>query len=367
MILSGGGARAAYQVGALRAILEQNPAERFPFDVICGTSAGAINAAFLAAQAHQPQVAITALYDAWSTIRADDIYDTGWWPVFSNLGRIMLSPFSSSQRIAPNSLLDSAPLRRMLSQWIDFDAIKRNIHAGYLNSLSITAMDYSDGDSVSFFASSESTRWERRYRRGCEVELGVEHVMASAAIPILFPAVRIGERYFGDGALRQLHPMSPALKFGAKRLFVIGVSSPAAQSPEMIERRQPSIGQMAGHLLNREFIDNLDADIETANRFNSIANAIGAAQSEALNLQNIETCVLTPSMHFNEIAVRFMSRQPRSLRLLFNTLGLSKRGAGASFASYLMFDGGFCWELMQLGYKDAMQQKERVRAFLHGS
>jgi len=206
--------------------------------------------------------------------------------------------------------------------------------------------------------------WNRLYRRGERTAIALRHVMASAAIPVLFPAEDIGGRYFGDGALRQLHPLSPALKFGAERLFVIGVSAPFAPQPHMTERRRPGIGQMAAHLLNREFIDNLGADIEQARHFNEVGQALSSADRERLGMQPIETLVITPSAHFNEIAAEYLHRQPRTVRLLFRTLGTTPRGAGASFASYLMFDGEFCVRLMELGYQDALAERERVREFL---
>jgi NTE family protein len=225
-------------------------------------------------------------------------------------------------------------------------------------------MDYASGASVAFYEGGGTAPWDRLYRRGEPAEIGVDHVIASAAIPILFPAHRIGANFYGDGALRQLHPISPALKFGATRLFVVGVSARTKDKPEMVERRRPSIGQMAGHLLNREFIDNLEADIQLAERFNAVSDALPQDLREQLGTQHIETLVITPSVPFNEVAAQFMDKQPPSLRLLFRLVGITPRGAGASFASYLMFDGAFCARLMDLGYADTLRERERVAAFL---
>ncbi len=367
LILSGGGARAAYQVGVMRGVMEAYDQDRFPFEVICGTSAGAINAVFMAANAHRPCEGIETLYRAWRGITACDVYDPRWRAVLGNLLRIAASPFRSSTRGAPTSLLDNTPLRGMLTSWLDFETASANIQRGYLQNLCITAMDYSSGASVAFYEGGHATPWDRLYRHGVKTTLELDHVMASAAIPILFPAQRIGESFYGDGALRQLHPISPALKFGATRLFIIGVSAPVEDQPHMIERRRPSIGQMAGHLLNREFIDNLEADIELARRFNTFSMELPAAARERIGTQHIETFVITPSVHFSEIAVDYLAKQPRSLQLLFRLLGTTPRGAGASFASYLMFDGGFCSRLMDLGYQDALAEREQVRRFLEAS
>ncbi len=364
LILSGGGARAAYQAGVLRGVLEIHARDTLPFEVVCGTSAGAINAVYLAATAHRVRAGIEDLCAAWRGIRPGDVYDHSWRAVLGNLGRIAASSFGVGVRRIPGALLDNAPLRRMLPDWLDFDAVHRNVAAGLPRTLCITAMDYCTGTSVAFFEGGEIDPWERLYRRGEHTRIDIGHVVASAAIPILFPAERIGERWFGDGALRQLHPISPALKCGATRLFVIGVSAPFAPSPAMRERRRPGIGQMAGHLLNREFIDNLEADIELARRFNLIAQTLDAAERERLGMAPIETLVITPSAHFNEIAVRYLRRQPRTVRLLQRMLGTTPRGAGASFASYLMFDGEFCECLMEMGYRDALAERERVGDFL---
>jgi NTE family protein len=369
LILSGGGARAAYQAGVMRGVLEVYGNSRMPFDVVCGTSAGAINAVYLAANAHRPLEGIESLCDAWRGIRAGDVYDPSWRAVLGNLMRVVLAPFRSSVRGAPTSILDNRPLRHMLADWLDFNAARENLRAGLLENLCITAMDYASGASVAFYEGMDVSPWDRLYRRGVQTSLDLDHVMASAAIPILFPAQRIGARYFGDGALRQLHPISPALKFGATRLFIIGVSAGGAgalEKPHMLERRRPSIGQMAGHLLNREFIDNLEADIELARRINELSTKLPLAEQERMGTQHIETLVITPSVHFNELAASYIDKQPRSLQFLFRLMGTSRRGAGASFASYLMFDGGFCAELIDMGYRDACNERERVREFLRG-
>ena len=364
LILSGGGARAAYQVGVLRGVMEIHGRDELPFDVICGTSAGAINAVFMAANAHAPRDGVERLYRAWRAIAARDVYDHGWAAVLGNLWRIVRAPFRRDARGAPGALLDNAPLRQLLANWLDFDAARRNLAEGVLRTLCITAMDYGSGTSVAFFDGGDTPVWNRLYRRGERTAIALRHVMASAAIPVLFPAEDIGGRYFGDGALRQLHPLSPALKFGAERLFVIGVSAPFAPQPHMTERRRPGIGQMAAHLLNREFIDNLGADIEQALHFNEVGRVLPPEARERLGMQPIETLVITPSAHFNEIAAQHLHRQPRTMQMLFRLLGTTPRGAGASFASYLMFDGGFCERLMDMGYADVMNERERVVAFL---
>jgi NTE family protein len=336
----------------------------FPFDVVCGTSAGAINAVFLAANAQRPREGVDALVRAWRAIVPSDVYDPGWLAVLGNLGRISMTALRGGGRGAPAALLDSTPLRRTLGNWLDLESARRNLAEGHLGTLCVTAMDYGDGSSVAFYEGGAAAIWNHRQRRGSATRLELAHVMASSAIPVLFPAERIGDSFFGDGALRQLHPLSPALKFGARRLFVVGVSARSAEDPSLRERRRPGIAQMAGHLLNREFIDNLEADLDLAGRFNTLADALEARELERLGMKRVETLVISPSVPFNEIAAAYMREQPATMRFLFRLIGATPRGAGASFASYLMFDGRFCARLMELGYRDAIRDRERISAFL---
>lgn len=363
LILSGGGARAAYQAGVLRGLLEVHGGDGLPFEVVCGTSAGAINAAFLAAVADRPREGIERLCAAWSSLHPNDVYDYSWRTVLGNLGKILVASLGFGERSMPAAVLDILPLRHLLSGWIDFEALHRNVADGMLQTLCITAMDYCSGNSVAFYEGGDVQPWERRYRRGESTLLGLDHVMASAAIPILFPAQRIDTRYFGDGALRQLYPISPALRCGATRLLVVGVVAPFDPSPTLCERRRPSIGQMAAHLLDRAFIDYLEVDIELAQRFNRVASVLSAAERERMNVEPIDTLVITPSEHFHEVAMGYRQLQPRTVQLLQRVLGTTTRGAGASFTSYLMFDGRFCEHLMDIGYRDVLAERGRVSDF----
>jgi NTE family protein len=357
LILSGGGARAAYQVGVLRGLVEIIGPDRQPFEVICGTSAGAINAAYLAAYADRPGEGVMRMFHAWRALHASDIYDTTWAGVWRSLVGTLYSALAGRESDMPQAVLDNEPLHHLLARWLDFTAIRRNIAAGKLRDLCITVMNYSSGESVAFHEGIDATHWERIHRRGVPVELCVDHILASAAIPILFPPHQINGHYFGDGALRQLHPLSPALHLGADRLFIVGVSANrrlASPLPEV----PPTVAQMAGHLLNREFIDNLEADIEHSEKINKLL-----ARGSTDQARPIEILVITPSIAFDDVAARYIRRQPRSMRLLFRMLGARGRGAGASFASYLLFDGGFCEELIEAGYQDAWENETAIRKF----
>jgi len=366
LILSGGGARAAYQVGVLRGVTEIIGPGKQPFDIICGTSAGAINAAHLAAFADRPGEGIERLHARWRGLAAPAVYDTSWASVARSIGHIVSGVLRGAENGIPSSVLDNYPLRGLLKEWIDFSAIHRNLANGIVRALAITAMNYSTGESVAFYEGREAEAWQRVHRRGEASRINVDHVMASSAIPILFPPQRISGHYYGDGALRQLHPLSPALHLGATDLFIIGVSANRRDRNAGIPEESPTIAQMAGHLLNREFIDNLEADIEHAEKINELVNA-SAPPPEAPGASPVSIFVVTPSISFDEVAARYLRRQPHSMRFLFRVIGARGRGAGASFASYLMFDGGFCTELIDAGYRDAMDNAEAIRAFLEGA
>lgn len=361
LVLSGGGARASYQVGVVRGVLEIYARPENPFQVICGTSAGAINAAYLANRADDIHAGIHGLHDLWAGLNPTDIYDTTWKIAFRNLFRLGRSA-ATARTDSGIALLDNRPLRKALGGWLDFPTIQRNLETGKLRNLCITAVDYQTGESVSFYQGDGVEPWQRAHRRGQYADITIDHIMASAAIPILFPPQRIDGRFFGDGALRQLNPLSPPIHLGAKRLFVVGVSANANRDrAEFCSLDPPSVAQVAGHLLNREFIDNLEADIEMATRFNHL---LDAAPADPQAMHKLDILVVAPSMPIDEITVKYIRRQPRSMRFLFRMLGARGHGAGASFASYLMFDGGFCRELMELGYRDAWDQADSIRAFL---
>ncbi|MBI4006840.1 MAG: patatin-like phospholipase family protein [Gammaproteobacteria bacterium] len=366
LILSGGGARAAYQVGVLRGVAEIIGRERQPYDIICGTSAGAINAAYMAAYAHCPGEGIDRLYKGWRALSARDVYDTTWFGVLHSLSSIALGVIRGTSTNMPSAVLDNAPLRRLLAEWLDFAAIRNNIANKFLRDLCITAMNYSTGESVAFHEGVDPIVWRRVHRIGQPATLSIDHIIASSAIPILFPPQTIDGHYFGDGALRQLNPLSPALHLGATRLLIVGVSANLRDSDVLIPEEQPSIAQMAGHLLNREFIDNLEADIEHAEKINELIAELLRSDVVEKNARIVDILVITPSISFDDVATRYIHRQPASIRFLFRIIGARGKGAGASFASYLMFDGGFCNDLIDAGYRDALNSAKDIRAFFPG-
>uniref|UniRef100_UPI00358E0435 patatin-like phospholipase family protein n=1 Tax=Microbulbifer agarilyticus TaxID=260552 RepID=UPI00358E0435 len=372
LVLSGGGARAAYQVGVLKALAELAPeSEPHPFKIICGTSAGAVNALVLATHPGTFKEAVARLYDLWMGLTVDQIYRSNWTSLLGNMLTITGSLFNYGvARNKPLALLDNRPLHDLVSEVVPFGNIQRNIDAGHLRAVSVNAMSYSEGQSVSFFQGREDLKEWRRFRRcGERTLLKIEHLMASAAIPTLFPSVKIGDEYFGDGAVRQLAPISPALHLGASRVFVVGVSD--NRSPVHWGKRRkapkhsPSIAQIGGHLFNAAFIDSLEGDLEHLDRVNLLLKSVEDESLAGLApLRAVESAVIEPSQSLDRIAGRKVRYLPPALRWLFRSTGATTSGGGASAASYLLFEKPYLGELIELGYQDAMWEQDTLREFL---
>ncbi len=368
LVLPGGGARAAYQAGVLAAIGELLPdATANPFPILCGTSAGAINAATLACHADNFRAAVENLNDVWRNMRAHHVYRADPLGVAASGARWLSSlALGWFTRRSPRSLLDNEPLRQLLAQRLDFANIDRCIAAGSLRAVCVTASGYTSGHSVSFFqARSEVEPWTRTHRFGSRDRLSVEHLMASSAIPFVFPAIRLHREWFGDGSMRQLAPVSPAIHLGAEKILVIG----AGRMSERVERRRgeayPTLAQVAGHALSSIFLDGLAVDIERMQRINRTLSVIpDELKAQAgIALRPIETLVIAPSERLDFLAARHARTLPRAVRLLLRGIGAMNRGGGA-LTSYLLFEQPYTRALIDLGYRDTHARRDEVRAFL---
>ena len=370
LVLSGGGARAAYQVGVLKAVAEILPRDTYnPFPVICGTSAGSVNALAIAGRPGHFRLRVRKLEKVWGAMGPERVYRTDYPGLLKNSFNMLLSFFHSGYAIGePKALLDNDPLRELLDGYIRFRHIEEAIDSGELQAVSVTAMSYTQGLSVTFFQGQEHLApWERSRRVGVRDRLTIDHLMASSAIPTLFPARRIGEAFYGDGALRQLKPISPALQLGADRLFVIGVSdNPGNGKARPPTDHSPSIAQIVGHMFNSAFIDSMESDLETLRTINSLAEVMSPEQRRAagdVERKPVEVLSISPSEPIDTLACDYLGQLPRSIRLFLRITGATAHGGGASAASYLLFEREFCQELLRLGYRDGMQQAEEIRAF----
>ncbi len=368
-MLTGGGARAAYQVGVLRAIAEMLPDKsRNPFPVICGTSAGAINAASIAVASNNFAEGVAQLEDVWSNFHVNQIYRSDLVGVMHNTLRCMLSLVSSEYgQHNPVSLLDNAPLEALLSSRFSFRAIQHCIRSGSLHALGLTAWGYTSGQSVTFYQAAREVRpWKRAQRLGVPVEIGVEHLMASSSIPFIFPAVKLNREFFGDGSMRQMAPISPALHLGADKVLIIGVRKPVTSEPKRTSTSSyPPFAQIAGHALNSIFVDSLDVDLERLLRINETLKLIPhqVFKEKNISLRPVEAMMIAPSEGINVIAQKYAFTLPWIMRSLYRAIGAMGPN-GSTLLSYVLFEVPFCQHLIELGYNDTLQKKDELLKFI---
>ncbi len=371
LLLPGGGARAAYQVGVLKGIAELLRGQtEMPFKVLSGTSAGALNAVGLASHADNFTQAVASLEQLWLQLGADRVYRTDAFGLLRNAMRLGMSLFNAGIAVGnPVALLDNSPLRELLRQEIDFDAITRHIGNHDLEAVCVTAMNYSIGTSMSFFQGGPSNAgWQRWRRQGVAGPLTLHHLMASTAIPTIFPPERIGQHYFGDGALRQMNPISPVLHLGARRVFIISASGHRKNYDKPIRKIQsPALGQVIGHLLNSAFIDSLETDIEMLERINDLVVRLPLAEREQMSypVDPIDLFVMSPSVDIDTIAELHTRDLPRSLRTFLRVTGSTRYNGGVNISSYLLFTRNYIEQLIELGYSDAMNQTGQILSFLN--
>jgi NTE family protein len=368
--MAGGGARAAYQAGVLKAIARILPAGTpNPFQILCGTSAGAINATALAIYARDFQDAVRKLNFVWKNFRVEQVFRadtiglalTGirWFAalVLGGLGKQN-----------PQALFDRTPLEELLAKYMPFEKIQESIDAGALKALSISASGYGSGQSVTFFQGMDTLEpWARSRRFGAAAKITVDHLMASSAIPFLFEAVKINREFFGDGSMRQVAPISPALHLGADKVFAIGVRYAHTNGKSVRQEPQeyPSLAQIAGHVLNTIFFDSLEADLERLHRINKTISLIpaGHLREHGVRLKQVDSFFISPSRDIEPIAIKHAHHLPRSLRMLLRGVG-ARRRHGANLVSYLLFERAYCRELIALGYADAMARRREILEFL---
>ena len=367
LVLSGGGARAAYQVGALAAIAELlAPHGPNPFAIVCGTSAGAINAAAIAAGAAHFAQTTDRLRRLWSGLHAEQIYRTDSLHLLGKGSRWLASLVPGLRHHRPVSLLDNRPLGALLSQQIRFDSIQGQIADGNLEALTVTAVSYQTGMSVSFCTSGPNLElWERAQRIGVRAQIGVDHLIASSAIPFVFPPALIGGEYFGDGAVRQVAPTAPALHLGADRILVIGAARSSARAVEAPSAGPPSLAQVGSHVLASIFTDALATDLEKVRLINAAVKQIDPDRRACspVPLRDVKLLVITPSLVLESIAVRHVHSRPRGMRALLGMLGGAGPG-GAGLLSYLLFEPGFTSALIDAGWQDARAKRSELKAFL---
>lgn len=370
IVLTGGGARAAYQVGVLRAIADLVPKNvANPFPIVCGTSAGAVNAVALAADAANYRRAVLRLQAVWKNFRPEHVYRADVAGVFRNSTRWMYAAVTGGRGREPISLLDNTPLKQLLAERIELPSIQRGIDAEQLYALAITCSGYTSGQSVCFYQGAPDVQpWRRVRRVGVRTTIGLDHLLASSALPFIFPAVHINREYFGDGSMRQIAPVSPALHLGADRVLVVAVGRQFQAATAKARPRSegyPTLAQIAGHAMNSIFLDSMEVDLERLQRINRTLSLLppDAIEKGRTPLRHVDFMVISPSEEIEKIAIRHVEELPRTIRMLFRSVGATQRG-GSTLLSYLLFGRKFCRELIALGYRDAMAKRDNLRGFL---
>lgn len=382
LVLSGGGARAAYQVGVLRALMhmrqEAGAADGTnPFDVICGTSAGAINAAALACRADDTEQAVQDLCAVWENFRAEQVYRAdslgvirsgAQWLTMLSVGWLV----AQWRRARPKSLLDNAPLADLLARAVPLERLDSLLAQGHLRALAVTASSYTSGDHITFYQACQAMQpWSRTQRRAVPARIGLPHLLASSAIPFVFPSTELEREgwaeWFGDGSMRQTAPISPAIHLGATRVLIVGAGRMQEPSDRRVTNRgYPSLAQIAGHAMSSIFLDALAVDIERLERINRTLALLPQEALQATALRPVQALVISPSQRLDDIAGRHQAQLPLPVRTLLRGVGVTGQGRqaqGATLASYLLFEAEYTRELMALGEADALARREEVLQF----
>ncbi len=369
LVLSGGGARGAYQVGVIRALstlLAEWKIED-PFSIYSGVSAGAISASYLASQCDDFTQASKNLVDLWSQLTSDQVFRTD----ALSIGKIGLQwmgelSFGSlgAQGSRTRALLDTAPLKELIENNLDFTKLQRQFENNKLKALTLTALDYRDSTAVSFVQGADSMpEWRNPRNLSERTKIRSEHIMASSAIPLLFPPVEVDGRYFGDGCVRNTHPCSTSIYLGARKLFIIGVRTESLTAYEALvraEQKPPSTGRVLNVLLNSILLDGIELDVERMRKVNEMVSWIQRDKKTQVPYKQIDFVWICPSRDIGQVAAQKSKHLPKLIRFLLKNLGSIEETC--EIISYLLFEKQFTTELIEMGFEDGMKAKDQIKA-----
>lgn len=371
LVLSGGGARAAYQAGAIAAIVDISSelGVTQPFDFYTGVSAGAINAALLATA---PLCSLTKgsqrLIELWSLANSEKVYITD--PISLSVQGLQLiaelSMGGMKKSTPRRALLDTSPLKDLISDNCEFENIKKNLDNNRFRGLAISALDYFSSSTITFVQGQDTVpEWQRVRRRSERTQISTNHVLASASIPILFPPITIGDRHFGDGSIRNFSPCGPAIYMGASKVIAIGVrrkQDVCYTSKQINEQKPPTIGRVANVLLHTLMMDGFEIDIERIERVNHNLEKLSENEKKNVSVRPVEYLWISPSRDISEIASHKVHYLPNMIRYLLR--GLGSLQDTSEIASFLLFEPSYCAQLIEIGFDDAMKNKNEIRRML---
>ncbi|MEE8133613.1 MAG: patatin-like phospholipase family protein [Gemmatimonadales bacterium] len=364
LVLSGGGARAAYQIGVLQAIAEVAPELDIP--ILTGVSAGAINTMYLGAHPGPLSVAVDNLRGEWLRLTPDQVYSVPPARLGRSIAKWGVNFLLQRRQSSPSlhGVMDMHPLRRFLERCVEFDGIRENLRAGRLRAIALSTTCYTNGHTVTFVEGAENVpMWHRHMRYAVRDELSLDHLMGSAAIPLMFPAVKIGNAFYGDGGVRQSAPLAPAIHLGAKKILAIAMRARgvAAAKVPVATLDYPTAAEVLGLLLHSVFLDSLDADAERLVRINQLLHR--QTDGHESGLRPVELLVLRPSRDVSALAEGKALKLPFTVRTVLRSIG-GERARSAGFLSYLLFEPEYTGRLMDLGFEDGRQQREKIEKFL---
>lgn len=375
LVLTGGGARAAYQVGVIQAIADFSPGKESPFNIITGVSTGAINGSYLMSHADDFKLAAQGLWDLWLNLHSQNVYrvDSMSMATLGTKWLGMLGAGGLGRKRKINHLLDTGPLRDLLHRELLLERLPELFNKGILRGVGFSATNYQTGTAISFYDGvDELMPWVRSTRLGIRTRLSVEHVLASCAIPIFFPPIKINGAYYGDGCIKLTSPMSPAIHLGADRIIAVGIRHPKTHQ-EIIQLNNEhykgniTVAEISGTLLNSVFLDSLETDIERMERINSTIALMSHEHISRMTskLRQIPVLALRPSQDLGELAIGTLHEFPAIIRFLLRGLG-AKENKGWDLLSYLAFEKAYTNQLIELGYFDTLQKKNAILEFMYG-